>query len=199
MIKIKLPILVLSMGLMACGGSEELEQLTAELDALNEELTEEVIPETVEESDLFSSEDGKFKINFLGEPTVTSDIIPTDVGDIEMMSFMYEKSVTEAYMVAYSDYPTEMVEASSTQDMLKGAKDGASGNLGITSFDLEENIELNGNEGMYFKGAAGSIFVEYKIFLVGNRLYQVAILRDGSYATEERSGEFFNSFELVSE
>ncbi|NQX98465.1 MAG: hypothetical protein HRT73_11390, partial [Flavobacteriales bacterium] len=66
MIKIKLPILVLSMGLMACGGSEELEQLTAELDALNEELTEEVIPETVEESDLFSSEDGKFKINFLG-------------------------------------------------------------------------------------------------------------------------------------
>ena len=197
--KIKLPILVLSMGLMACGGSEELEQLTAELDALNEELTEEVIPETVEESDLFSSEDGKFKINFLGEPTVTSDIIPTDVGDIEMMSFMYEKSVTEAYMVAYSDYPTEMVEASSTQDMLKGAKDGASGNLGITSFDLEENIELNGNEGMYFKGAAGSIFVEYKIFLVGNRLYQVAILRDGSYATEERSGEFFNSFELVSE
>ena len=199
MIKIKLPILVLSMGLMACGGCEELEQLTAELDALNEELTEEVIPETVEESDLFSSEDGKFKINFLGEPTVTSDIIPTDVGDIEMMSFMYEKSVTEAYMVAYSDYPTEMVEASSTQDMLKGAKDGASGNLGITSFDLEENIELNGNEGMYFKGAAGSIFVEYKIFLVGNRLYQVAILRDGSYATEERSGEFFNSFELVSE
>ena len=199
MIKIKLPILVLSMGLMDCGGSEELEQLTAELDALNEELTEEVIPETVEESDLFSSEDGKFKINFLGEPTVTSDIIPTDVGDIEMMAFMYEKRVTEAYMVAYSDYPTEMVEASSTQDMLKGAKDGASGNLGITSFDLEENIELNGNEGMYFKGAAGSIFVEYKIFLVGNRLYQVAILRDGSYATEERSGEFFNSFELVSE
>lgn len=199
--KIILPALVLSLSFAACGDvdMEEADALNHDLlsavDELAEEETTEV--EEVEADDLYHSEDGRFKIKFAGEPKVASDVIPTDVGNIEMMSFLYEKSVTEAYMVAYSDYPSAMVEQSSVDDMLKGAKDGSSSNLGITSFDLDENVELDGNKGMYFKGSANSIFAEYKIYLVGSRLYQVAILRDGSYSMPERSDEFFNSFQLV--
>lgn len=200
--KIILPALVLSLGLVACGGAdyEEADALSHDLLSAVDELAEETTePEEAEADDLYHSEDGRFKIKFAGEPKVASDIVPTDVGNIEMMSFLYEKSVTEAYMVAYSDYPSAMVEQSSAKDMLIGAKEGSSGNLGITSFDLDKEVELDGNPGMYFKGSANSIFAEYKIFLVGSRLYQVAILRDGSYSKPERSDEFFNSFQLVEE
>jgi hypothetical protein len=201
--RIILPALVLSVSLFACGDidMEEADALNHDLLSAVDELAEATEEEMAEESagDLFHSEDGRFKINFPGEPTASSDIIPTEVGNIEMMSFLYEKSVTEAYMVAYSDYPSQMVEASSTRDMLVGARDGSSGNLGIVSFDLDKEVELDGHEGLYFKGAAGSIHAEYKIFLVGNRLYQIAILRDGGYSKPERADEFFNSFELVAE
>lgn len=197
--KIILPALVLSLSFIACGDvdMEEADALNHDLLSAVDELAEETTELEEADDDLYYSEDGKFKVKFAGEPKVSSDIVPTDVGDIEMMSFLYEKSITEAYMVAYSDYPTAMVEQSSVKDMLIGAKNGSSGNMGITSFDLDEEVEMDGNPGMYFKGNANSIYAEYKIFLVGSRLYQIAILRDGSYATPERSDEFFNSFKLV--
>lgn len=197
--KIILPALVLSLSFVACGDidMEEADALNHDLLSAVDELAEETTELEEADDDLYYSEDGKFKVKFAGEPKVSSDIVPTDVGDIEMMSFLYEKSITEAYMVAYSDYPTAMVEQSSVKDMLIGAKNGSSGNMGITSFDLDKEVEMDGNPGMYFKGNANSIYAEYKIFLVGSRLYQIAILRDGSYATPERSDEFFNSFKLV--
>ena len=201
--KIILPALVLSLGFAACGDidMEEADALNHDLLSAVDELAEEAPEEAVEEEptkeDLYYSEDGRFKVKFAGEPKVNSDIVPTDVGNIEMMSFLYEKSLTEAYMVAYSDYPSALVEQSSANDMLIGARDGSSGKIGITSFDLDEEIEIDGNPGRYFKGKAKSIHAEYKIYLVGNRLYQVAILRDGAYSMPKRSDEFFNSFQLV--
>lgn len=201
--KIILPALVLSLGFAACGDidMEEADALNHDLLSAVDELAEEAPEEAVEEEptkeDLYYSEDGRFKVKFAGEPKVNSDIVPTDVGNIEMMSFLYEKSLTEAYMVAYSDYPSALVEQSSANDMLIGARDGSSGKMGITSFDLDEEIEIDGNPGRYFKGKAKSIHAEYKIYLVGNRLYQVAILRDGAYSMPKRSDEFFNSFQLV--
>lgn len=201
--KIILPALVLSLGFAACGDidMEEADALNHDLlsavDELAEEAPEEALEEEPTKEDLYYSEDGRFKVKFAGEPKVNSDIVPTDVGNIEMMSFLYEKSLTEAYMVAYSDYPSALVEQSSANDMLIGARDGSSGKMGITSFDLDEEIEIDGNPGRYFKGKAKSIHAEYKIYLVGNRLYQVAILRDGAYSMPKRSDEFFNSFQLV--
>jgi hypothetical protein len=195
--KITLPVIILSLSLVACGGNHE--EIANEINDAVDNIEETVIEPTEEvaSDDLYYSEDGRFKIKFQGEPKVNSDLIPTDVGNIEMSSFMYEKSVTEAYMVAYSDYPSEIVKNSSVDEMLQGAKDGSSGNMGITKFDLDEKIELDGHKGLYFRGSAGTIHAEYKIFLVENRLYQVAILRDGGYSKPERSDEFFNSFQLV--
>lgn len=200
--KIIIPVVILSAGLVACGGvdTEEIEGLNNDLLSAVDELAEvEELEEETASGDLFSSKDGRFKIKFQGSPVESSDIIPTEVGNIEMVSYLYEKSVTEAYMVAYSDYPSQLVESSSVEDMLIGARDGSSGNLGITSFDLDEEIEIEGNLGRYFKGSANSIYAEYKLCLVGNRLYQIAILRDGSYSKPENADEFFNSFELMSD
>ena len=193
--KITIPALVLTFILTACGGGEAHQIENTVVNAIEDiDVVDEVVATS---GDLFESADGKFKINFNGEPTVSSDMVPTDVGNIEMTSFLYEKSVTEAYMVAYNDYPSEMVEASSVADMLDGAKNGSASSMNITMFDLEENIEVEGNPGRHFKGNNGSYYVEYKLFLKGNRLYQIAIIRDGSYATPERTKEFFGSFELI--
>ena len=147
-------------------------------------------------SDKFHSADGKFKVNFSGTPDVSNESIPTEVGNIDMYMFMYEKSVTEAEMIAYSDYPSEMVAMSNTDDMLQGAKEGAVSNLGAIITE-EKEIMYNKHKGLEFKANSTQFYVNYKIFLVNNRLYQIAIMRDGSYASKANVDKFFNSFELI--
>jgi hypothetical protein len=100
-------------------------------------------------------------------------------------------------MVAYSDYPSAYVdESEGAQDLLQGAKNGALGNLGIFSTDQEEETELDGHPGLFFTGNNGQYFVTYEVYLVSNRLYQIAIIRDGSYAAKEDVETFMESFAL---
>ncbi len=46
------------------------------------------------------------------------------------------------------------------------------------------------------KSSSNSFHAHYKVYLHNNRLYQVAILRDGSYPVGEKSEAFFSSFKI---
>lgn len=150
----------------------------------------------VSDQPMYTSEEGNFKIIFPGEPTVTSETVPTDIGDIQMKMYMYEKSREEAYMVAYSDYPQEAVDAGDKKEMLQGSKEGVVGNISA-SVEEEKEIEIDGNPGVYFK-AKGPVFTTvYKLYLVKNRLYQVGILKAAVYPSDAEIKAFLNSFELI--
>ncbi|MFT6984078.1 MAG: hypothetical protein ACJAUD_002858 [Crocinitomicaceae bacterium] len=170
-------------------------------DEKKQDVSNEVKPDLEEEEDeLFLSEDGHFSINFLGgNPDDIASVIPTDVGNVEMHTLLHEKSVTEALMVAYSDYPSESVNESNSAELLEGARNGAIENLEISAPEIEEKIELDGHPGLYFTGNNGRYYVTYNVFLVGNRLYQVAALRDGSYASDQVIDDFIGSFKLTDE
>lgn len=197
---------ILASMLMSCVGTDnlndlanELEKAGDELEAKTNEIAEEAL-ETMEEvsSEIYESEDGRFKINFLGAtPTITNEAIPTEVGNIEITMFMYEKSATEVYIISYNDYPSDIIELSSIDDLLAGGKDGVVSSMGITQFDLEEEVSLDGNPGLHFKGVANTFHIEYEMYLVKNRLYQIGILRDGSYAAQDRVDTFLGTFELT--
>ena len=157
------------------------------------------LSENEEKPVLYTSEDGKFSVNFSGaSPVQNSTNVPTDLGDIEMVSFIHEKSATEAYMVTYSDYPSDYVNsAEGGEELLDAAKDGALRNLGIKTTEEEKKITLDSYPGLFFTGNNGQYFITYKIYLVGSRLYQVAILRDGSHATKNSIDTFMDSFSLL--
>ncbi len=192
--------------LISCGGPSssdldkalnDLNKLSENLDSLDKIDNVTADDETTSSSDdKFYSKDGHFKINFAGEPEVSNEPIPTEIGNIQMYMYTYEKSATEVEMLAYSDYPSEMIKASNPDDLLIGAKNGAINNLGAT-ITKEEKIDFDGNPGYQFKADNGSYYVDYKIFLKGNRLYQIAIMRDGSAPTEEAVKNFIGSFELT--
>jgi hypothetical protein len=184
--KMKLRIItcvVASILFSACGSSDNV---SAELNT---------IP-----SEMYESEDGRFKVNFLGgTPDVTSQSVPTELGDIEITMFLYEKSITEAYIIGYNDYPSAIVEAGSTADMLAGGKEGVINSMGVTHLDLEEEVSIDGHSGLHFKGVAKTMHIEYQMYLVGNRLYQIGVIRDGSYVTQDKVDTFFGTFELTDE
>lgn len=183
-----LNLLLIAIIAVSCGGNKNSLDALSKLDSLSKSL------ETPITSDKYTSPDGSFKINFPGTPTDTSSIIKTDAGNIEMKSFTYEKSVTEAYIVTYSDYPTEMVKASTPDALLTGAKDGA---LEGSILDSEEKITLKNYPGYNFKAYKESYYMCYKIFLKENRLFQIMMIKDGKYPLQEDIDAFMNSFELV--
>jgi hypothetical protein len=189
----------------ACGSSDnvsaELNKLANELEKNNEVIAdnlEALADEATIPSEMYESEDGRFKVNFLGgTPDISNQSVATELGEIEITMFLYEKSLTEAYIIGYNDYPSAIVEAGSTAKMLAGGKDGVANSMGVTHFDLEEEVSIDGHSGLHFKGVAGALHIEYQMYLVGNRLYQIGVVRDGSYVTQDRVDTFFGTFELT--
>lgn len=188
-------VVVAAAFLVSCGGGQSATDALSKLDSISNALNEQTSEIS---ADKFTSVDGKFKVDFPGTPTEESKDIATEVGNIEMKSFTYEKSATEVFMIAYSDYPSEMVKQSDPDALLKGAKEGALSNMGAT-MESEEKITLDGNPGYLFKAVADTYYMVYKIFLKDNRLYQILMMRDGSYPTQEAIDSYIGSFELIKE
>ncbi len=152
--------------------------------------------QTTESSNKFTTEEGNFRIAFPGEPTISSEKVPTDVGDIEMHMYMYEKGIDEAYMVASSDYPKELVDAGDKDEMLQGSKEGVVSNINATIED-EKKVEIEGHPGLSFKAKGPEFSTVYKLFMINNRLYQIGILRAKDYPTDADTKSFIDSFELI--
>lgn len=147
--------------------------------------------------ELFTSEVGKFSINFFDvEPQHSTSSVATELGDVMMSTYIYERGATEAYMVSLVDYPQEKVNEEGSEVLLQGGKSGALESLGIEKIDLERNLIMNGHPGLSFAADNGEYYVLYEMFLVNNRLYQVAILSVGDYPDRKLSDAFFGSFEL---
>lgn len=148
------------------------------------------------EVDLYSSKDGKFKVNFPGTPEISSQMVPTEAGDIEMFSYMVEKSATEAFMIAYGDYPSSMIDGNDPYDLIEGARDGA----------LEKNV-IESNKRMKVDGFPGTrtfaydstqnLYYVYEVVLANNRLYQIMAVRDGDYPTDKTIEDFMDSFTIT--
>jgi hypothetical protein len=186
-----LSLLLIAALFVSCGGNKK------NLDALNKlDSISNALKESSANAEKFTSIDGKFKIAFPGTPALTSDNVPTAVGNIEMKSFTYEKSATEIYIIAYSDYPSDLVKQSDPETLLNGAKEGALTNQQAT-LESDEKITLDGNPGYFFTAVKDTYHMCYKIFLKENRLYMMLMLRDGASPSKEAIDAFIGSFELI--
>lgn len=158
--------------------------------------TEDVNDVDVEEEDLFVSKDGKFKANFPGSPTRDVQMVATEAGDIEMISFVYEKSATEASMIAYSDYPSSLIDAQDPMSILKNARDGSmEGNI----VESNDEMKVNGWPAIRTRAIDKTQNLHYvlEVVLAKNRLYQILMVRDGSYPDDAAVEEFFDTFEIT--
>ena len=164
--------------------------------AKTDEATTETEEVKAEEPAEFESKDGKFTIKFKVAPKESTQNVPTEIGDVKMYMFMYEESVTKAYMVAYCDYPSELIKASDAKTLLGGSKEGVVGKFNATITD-EKSSQFQGNEAIDFTASGPQYHTAYKLVLAGNRLYQVGILQDGSPVAADDIDTFIGSFKIT--
>ena len=144
----------------------------------------------------YKSADGKFAIHFAGEPTKTTENVPTEVGNISVTMFMYEKSPKEVYIVGYSDYPSELIALSNPNDLLKGAQEGVVNNIAGQVQD-EKSSDFSGHAALDFRSEGSGFTLAYKLVLVDNRLYQIGIMKEGVEIPDSEVTDFIGSFELI--
>ena len=143
----------------------------------------------------FKDADGAFAIAFKDAPVVTVDTFQTELGEVILHSFMEEHSNTNAQMITYSDYPVSENYIADPYKFIEGAKEGALKSLGINNLILDERITLDGQPGVEVQGTNNqNLYIHYKLFLKGSRLYQIGILKEGEEHETKDDLDFMESF-----
>ena len=147
----------------------------------------------------FINQEGNFSIMSPLTLEESSQTVDTAAGPIEIHFFMADDG-NSAYMVGYSDYPAEIVELSDPNEMLDGAAQGATANINGTLVS-QNNISLDGHPGRELVLTATLEDVDAtakaRIYLVGNRLYQVLALGAEGDISPEDMDAFLQSFKLL--
>ena len=148
-----------------------------------------------------SSAEGRFSILFPGNPQKSSQDVNTDMGMVTIFSFMYE-SPDQAFIASYMDYPTEMVEKSDPGKMLDGAVNGSINNINGKLKEVTVK-QIGGYPGRSYYGVienkSNNSEIGYfsNIYLVKNRLYQLAAVNNLDNSQKQTFAKFFDSFEMV--
>lgn len=151
---------------------------------------------TVKEEEAFTSDDGSFKINFPKKPKKAVAPVETEAGKVDMTTYMYEEEAF-AYMVAYTDYPSLIIDATEPYSLLEKGKDGFIATMALEITKENSKSDLGDVPGIYFEAAGNGYFSVAQEFLVENRLYQIAILRGDRAPNEKEIKEFVKSFEFL--
>ena len=148
-------------------------------------------------STLHRYETDDFAINFPGdEVEVSSSTVDTDIGPTKLVFHMYEKSASEAYMVGESHYDSEAIKDGDPWVLMNGGRDGALESLEIKKAESEERGQVDGYPELTFRAHNDTYYVVYRLILVENVLFQVAVLATEEYPSDKELEDFLDSFEL---
>lgn len=191
-----LPSILLAAVLAGCAGNDRpAQQVRAEVKARQPFAGwRDVAGGKMSPDGLFHSETGQFFAAFPGLPVHEAHDVETQAGRVRMDTYVYEESVTMAYMVAYSNYPTAFVNEVGAEAFLDRAEAGALKAIGITGAPTTEKIGINGYPGVKYRANSDGRHIVSQLLLAGNRLFQITILSDGAYPSDGIIQQFFDGF-----
>ncbi len=129
----------------------------------------------------------------------TPQKVPTDAGDIDVISCLAQPSEQRMYIFVRSDMPEALVAGKDPLELVQGARDGLvqqySGYV-----DVEKPVALGEFKGLE-TGMQGtyqgvSFYIKARYFLVKNRLYQLYVVCQRGFEGAADFGKYLESFKL---
>jgi hypothetical protein len=148
----------------------------------------------------FTSAEGRFRVQMPGQPVKKTQQAPNPLGgQLTFHMFAYEVPRDEyGFVVGYNDYPP--LPPDRVQAVLDGVTKGnVQGNAG-SKLISETRITLGSYPGREVTiDAGGKGTIRQRNYLVGNRLYQVMLVKGGRRPSAEAAEKFFSSFRVTDE
>ncbi len=143
----------------------------------------------------YNSKPGRFSVLFPGQPRKESKKMDTAAGKLEFI--MYRAGLKEiGFVVGYVDYPKEMFKKADIKKMLDSARDGAVKSVKGTLED-EKVLDFHGNPGREVEiKVPKKAITKARVFIIGNRLYQVMAVSESKKILDEKGPKFFDSFKV---
>jgi hypothetical protein len=144
----------------------------------------------------FVSKEGGFKVLMPGTPKTDKLDSESDFGKgvLHMNSVQAGMAM---YAANYCDFPAEIKKAALKQ-VYDSSRDGAVANM-EGKLATEKDIKLGEHSGreIQIEVAGGSRLFRARVFLVGQRLYQVVVFGTKESASSKDTDKFFDSFKLT--
>jgi hypothetical protein len=125
----------------------------------------------------FSPPAGKFSIIMPSEPTPEVEDVETDVGTMKL--HLFSASTSNGYVLAsYGDYPSAPADSNEAESVLDGVRDGIvnGSNSELVSENKFSFYSHPARELITKKTDQGEVIVFHcRVYLVGRRLYQLAV------------------------
>lgn len=144
--------------------------------------------------------EGGFRINMRSDPLVEKHDLQTPIGKVTGYWYSTEQQGS-VFGVGYADYPAEFVSNAPPQKVLAIVRESWLKRIdGKLQGDGTE-LRLEGNPGMEFiatgKFKGRDAYLRGRLYLVGNRLFQVVVLGDKETIPLSDINQFMGSFKLT--
>jgi hypothetical protein len=145
-------------------------------------------------------ETDRFAVAFPAEPEREETVEETDVGPSP--TTMWSLETGGAWLgLSVNDFPAGSMADAAPADVLAGARDGALGNVGGTLVaDRAVSIAAPGSTrpvpGLEYQGTSAEFDIKARMFLQGDRLYQLIMVYPPDHADPGLYDRFVGSFEL---
>jgi hypothetical protein len=148
----------------------------------------------------FTSDAGRFTIMTQQSFKESTEQMTVSGIQLDYHMFTAEQS-TRTDLVAYTDYPEDVVSKSDPAKILDGASSGAVKNIN-GNLVSKANITLDGNPGREIVADAATAdgqayMLKGRIYLVKNRLYMVLMVSNKGDLTQDQTDAFLGSFKLL--
>lgn len=184
--------------LIACQQKSDSAEKIATAVQNNKDSLKNIIPEKSVVP--FLSKEGRFSVLFPDSPSVKNKTINSpEVGQIRLTQFFYEREKTQAWLVSYSDYPKQMIRLGSNERLLKGIRNQILQSLGSRAINPLTLKLADTYEGIGFEAYSPTqkMDIIYRIYLVDNRVYQLAMFSSIGKFSEKTIDAFMDSFTLT--
>jgi hypothetical protein len=147
----------------------------------------------------FSSTEGRFTVLLPGSAKEKSEESPYGQGTLTIHSCkLFREKEDETYRILYVDYPSSELERMGRNRVLdRAVQDVLSATL---SEQLsKQEVSLNGVAGLEVKAkdATGKYLVFARVYLAGNRIYEVEVTCREKDLVSENVSKFLDSFQLT--
>ncbi len=137
-----------------------------------------------------------FTAEFPGKPKKITRTVTRNGMTLEVHYVGYA-SGNRAFSVVYSDYPSGHVQSTGAENVLAGARNGAAQSVGGRIVH-HESITLGNHVGqeVKIKDAGKGMEMRNRMYLVGDRMYQVMVVAKTGNSENAEANDFLDSFEL---